>query len=61
MLQNVEEIRKLKEFFKDLAILFVSLSDTDEGFTESKRHFEESRVFNNFQSLRERLVSLGMF
>lgn len=55
----MEEIRKLKEVFTDLPILFVSISNNDEGFTESKRHFEEYRVLNNLQMLKEQLVRLG--
>lgn len=45
--------------FEDLPILFVSTSNSDEGFTESKRHFEECRVLNNMQMLSEQLVRLG--
>lgn len=47
--------------FKDLPILFVSLSNSDDGFTESKKHFEESRVISNLKTLRDRLVRLGTF
>lgn len=49
----------MSEVFKHSPILFVSLSNSDDGFTESEKHFEESKTFSNLQTLKDQLIRLG--
>lgn len=64
LLQNIEDIHKLKEIYPDLPILFVCMSQTDcvindEAFTESERHQQECKVSRRLFSLHDQLSNLG--
>lgn len=64
MLQNIEDVRKLKEIYQDLPILFVCMSQTDsvandEAFTESERHQQECKVSRRLCTLHDQLSRLG--